>query len=517
MDKEKVIFFWKRWWLLIILIATLLIRLPWFLTATIPFNFDHGKDSLAVMHMVLTYSPKFIGPWTSIPGLYFGPAWYYWLAPWYLVGGFNPVWGAVAMWATSILVIWLVKKEFGWLPALIVGTAPTWLTISFSAWNPFPMPLISLLMLIGIEHLRQTSVLEVNGKHWRWWALIGLAAGLGFHFSTAYAVFFPIIIIASLVFYQIRSTFSQLVVLIACFVLMFVPQIFFEVKNNFLETRGVIRYITTGDGQAKSTDTLIAVAIKTLDELKLGVLPDVWMNNSMATAVIAAISTVLLLLAIFWSVYKHKEWGRWWFEVVIWIGLPVVGFTILHYNIWYVLGMLPVAVLFVADKIQRLPKFLITLFVVLSLLTPITKIWRFVAEDQVRLSQSRQLLPIKLETIKKIRELAGNRPFSVYHYVPDIYDFTYQYLYFYQAYQGKMLPVEFNYQPNSPTYISEKAELLQFFSKRVDNRQPEVVFYVVEKPDNQNFLKSWWGMQRFSKIESEYQLSDEVTIYTATP
>ncbi len=74
-------------WLVLIAITLFILatRLPLVLPNTIPFSFDHGKDSVAVLHMVKEPSIKFIGPWTSIPGLYFGPGWYYLLAPSFLL------------------------------------------------------------------------------------------------------------------------------------------------------------------------------------------------------------------------------------------------------------------------------------------------------------------------------------------------------------------------------------------------------------------------------------------------
>ena len=71
----------KEWYVLALIVFVIVTRYIFLHDATIPFGFDHGKDSLAVFHMWTTRSLKFIGPWTSIPGLYFGPAWYYLLLP----------------------------------------------------------------------------------------------------------------------------------------------------------------------------------------------------------------------------------------------------------------------------------------------------------------------------------------------------------------------------------------------------------------------------------------------------
>ena len=79
----------NHYWLLFLITLLITTRLPYLIDNTIPFQFDHGKDSLAVMHMWLLRKPKFVGPWTSIPGsilwsslvLLTSPFLYYWWRP----------------------------------------------------------------------------------------------------------------------------------------------------------------------------------------------------------------------------------------------------------------------------------------------------------------------------------------------------------------------------------------------------------------------------------------------------
>lgn len=515
MDKTHFLNFCQKQWFWLLLALLVVSKLPLLLTQSIPFNFDHGKDSLAVMHMILTHTPKFIGPWTSIPGLYFGSAWYYFLAPWYLIGGFNPIWGVVGMLLLHIALIWICRKEFGGVAAVIFATAPTWLTITSSAWNPFPMPLMSLLILLGFKKLRDTR--DLGSNSWKWWLLIGLAAGFGFHFSTAYAIFYPLIILLSGLFYAIKVSWRDIACLILGLVIPFVPQALFELKHNFIETRAVVTYLQGGEQQSTDAIKLSEVVSKTMAELSLGVFPDVWSPQLTLTTIISFSSKALFFFALIWLAFKYKHLQKWWFELTVWVGIPLIGYTFLHYNIWYVLGMLPIVVLFVADTVKRLPKALLGLYVLFLVLTPISQVVRFWKLDQPILQASRQLLPIKLAAIDHIRQIAGDRPFAVYHYVPDIYDFTYQYLYFYQAWHGYKLPTEFSYQPNTPTYMAEKVDLLQVFANKQDQRPPELLFYVVESASNQDFLRTWWDAQSYGQIVAETVLSPELTVYQATP
>lgn len=517
MDAKKITIFWQKWWWLLIAVVLVMVRLPWISSRAIAFNFDHGKDSLAILHLLLTGSLKFVGPWTSIPGLYFGPGWYYLLAPWYFLGNYDPIWGMIAMMALQFCLFLLVKREFGWIAAVFVLTAPTWLTISGSAWNPFPMPLISFLILISLERIRHHQHLELKGNQFGWWFLLGFAAALGFHFSTAYAVFYPFCIVFTLWFKQIRLSFRQAALAIFGFMVPFLPQLAFELKHDFIETKAVIAYLTTGASAMAVKPNLVQIVSQTFTEVQLSILPDVWTGNPVLTAVLAKLAFGLIILAILYRRIKDKTWGRWWFEVVVWMVIPTLLYSKLHYNLWYVLGMLPVAVLFVADKLSRLPKPLLVVYVGLLLLTPLSMVARFYQQDKQILMGSRQFLPVKEKVIEVIRTKANDLPFAVYHYVPDIYDFTYQYLFLSQARQGKRLPTEFAYQPNVTPYVVEKAELLQKLKAAQDTRAPALIFYIVEKPDNQEFLREWWNAQRYQTITEVIEISPEVTLFVAFP
>ncbi len=139
----------RRYWVLWLLVAVYVgNRSPLLFFQTVAFTFDHGKDSLAVMDLVTSLSPKLIGPWTSIPGLYFGPAWYYLLAPMHWLLNFHPLAGPITMMLLGLVQLILVYKYFGKLAALIVLTTPLWFMTTASAWNPYPLTLASWFVLV---------------------------------------------------------------------------------------------------------------------------------------------------------------------------------------------------------------------------------------------------------------------------------------------------------------------------------------------------------------------------------
>lgn len=497
--------------LLILCLFAVVVRLPQPLTNTIAFRFDHGKDSIAILHLIKTLKPAFIGPWTSIPGLYFGPGWYYLLAPAYFLFGGNPVSAVYLMIGLILVQISLAYRYFGKLEAITIACAPLWLIISSSAWNPFPMTLMSLLILIALQQARRRKKLTIKIA-----VVLGLSAGFGFHFSTAFAIFYPVIIALSLLLRKVKFSVKTLFVLLVAFALPFAPQAIFEVRHQFLETQAVIKYITEGrkqdaGGTTKAGDVIMTI----LNESKLAILPEIWTPYSLINQIISWINiglvgagTVLMIM--------RKRMPKNWLEILLFFIIPIPGFFVLHFNLWYILGLIPAGLLFCMYAVRQLPRKLQYLFVGLMLITPITLTARFFTE-KTQLQNDPSLLPVKLRAIEEVRKRANGRPFASYQYVPDIYDFAYQYLYIQQGFQGKQLPTEFTYQPGETAYIPDKADLLVKMGPFNPSPPAQVIFYIVENPENKDFLSSWWGLQKYGEITDTINIGDKVTVYEATP
>lgn len=511
------------WWLLLGLYA--LPRMLVLATHDVAFSFDHGKDSLAVLHMLLTQSPKLIGPWTSIPGLYFGPGWYYLLAPTFLLTNFHPLAGTLTMVLVGAFQLWLVYRYFGKLTALVVASTPFWLAVTSSAWNPFPITFTSWAVLICLNQLMRRVQ---SGKMW---LLLGLAAGMGFHFSTAFAVLYPPFIALGLFLRQVRVTARSLAALAAGFAIPFVPQLLFELRHQFLQTKGVLAYLT---GQVNietsaAPSSWFEVLKGTIFQVQSATMPDltgVPLEKNIELALLIGLMALGLWMAIrafsrsasnAAAIRKLLQKHHLAVEFVGWVLLSSIWFYKLHFNTWYLYGLMPLMVLFFVSCLRLLPKTVLYSLVPLLILTPFASTARLWLFDRQVHAQSTVFLPLKEQAIAKIYELAGDRPFAVYHYEPDIYDFAYQYLYFSQARRGERLPTEFSYQPGVPTYIAEKPELLQAFQASTDTRAPEVVFFLVEAAHVDALQQAWWNHQHYSQITQTVELSESLTLYVAQP
>lgn len=506
-------FFVRHWLLVILLLFVIATRLPYLIDGVIPFGFDHGKDSLAIFHMLTTRSPKFIGPWTSIPGLYFGPGWYYLLAPAYLISGFQPVSAVYVMVLLVLIQVVLAYKYFGKVAAVLVASAPLWMIISTSAWNPFPMTLITFLMLIIFQKVRQYNKLN------KYQALgLGLLAGFGFHFSAAYAIFYPIAILIVLLALKPKFKLTNILWMILGLILPFTPQILFELRHDFVQSKAVVDYFFQGEPHTFSWTKVQNVLQTTLSELTLAFVPE---QRGLPPNITGIIRVVFLAGLGGFGVtqlvkLKNKLNLKYHLALIVgFIAVPTFGLFFLHFNFWYVYAMMPVAVVLASNIIKKTPKWYQYLVCILLILTPIFTYYHYINIDKKNHLMARGMLPIKQKALNLIEAKAEGRPFASYHYVPDIYDFSYQYLYFLRAAHGKELPAEFSYQPNVEPYVVQKPDLLALFPQQ--QQDPELIFYIVEQPENEDFLQAWWGEQDYGEIIEEIGLSDEVKLYVAVP
>ncbi|MBU0974248.1 hypothetical protein KKD03_00920 [Patescibacteria group bacterium] len=499
---------------ILLFILAILLRYLYIKDNVVPFMFDHGKDALAILDMVVTLKPKFIGPWTSIPGLYFGPAWYYLLSPFFLLSGFNPASGAVAMSILVLIQMFLVYKYFNIESATIVGFSGFWLMISKSAWNPFPMTLLTILIMILI--IKQLELKKLNNN-----LIFGLAivSSFGFHFSSAFAIFYPIIIGLILLLKKFKISIKNLFVGAIAFTIPFIPQILFEFKNNFPEFKAIINYFSKGEGDAFNIKKIVNVLSIILGEFRTMFFESLqnWSNISNYVFIFFIIFS---LIYIFKKNLFDKKLKNLVLVSIIFIIIPIIGFFFLHFNVWYVYPIIPVITVLIGSLIHKLPKLFSSLFIILFVLFAAFRLNYYIQIEKPLFLHDSSFYPVKKEVIKYIREISKDKPFSVYVFQPDIYDFPYQYEFLVQGLNGAELPVEFAYEPNITTYVMEKENLMKEIDSRYGRQwkgTPKIVYYVVNGENNSELLTNWWGRQRYGEIINEKKFGDSVTVYTATP
>ncbi len=453
--------------LTLVLILAVLLRLPYLVNQDFAFDYDHGRDALAVAHLTKLFKLKFIGPWTSIPGLFFGPLYYYLLAPLSFLSNGHPMSQTMTMFILVMVQVYLAFRYFGFWESMIMAMAPALISLSIGSSNAFPMTLVTWLLLIGLKPVidkKKVSSLQV------FW--LGVILSLGFHFSSALAIFLIPAVLIILVKNRVKLNLKQFLLGGLGFGLVFLPQLLFEVKNGFLEVKGVVEYLKHGEKHRLTLNKFSYMLRQIGHELSLASLPNLgWFY----------VGEILLALGFFWMIIKKLKF-KYWFELLIILVVPIVGFSGLHYNPWYVYGLFPVAVVIVSQVIRKSPKIIQRLFLGGLFLSSFLNLRTYYNQSQLNYQKGRVFYKNKIKVIEYIYNQASDKDFSVYTYTPEIYDYAWQYLFFWQGFKGKQLPVEFSYKPGEVAYVKEKRDLLSLFDQ--GNKQAEITFLVINLPEN---------------------------------
>jgi len=213
------------------------------------FYFDQGRDAMEIWELLHKRDFFLIGPTTGIAGIFRGPFYYYLIAPFYWLGGGNPVWPAnfLALTAvTSILVLYYLTKETVDRTTGLFAVVLTSLSFYFAVdarWlsNPTPMFLLSMLLLWSM-------FLVLKGKRWAWISISFLSGLSLFHFGSSGEFFyFPAIIIFAIWQRKHFPTKKILAFSAIAFLLTVSPLVLFDLKNDLLLFNNIKLFMFSND------------------------------------------------------------------------------------------------------------------------------------------------------------------------------------------------------------------------------------------------------------------------------
>ena len=254
--------FLKKYWHLIALALILLLGgfLRFYRISEISnFSYDPARDAEVIRKIVQDHKFTLLGPPTSVSSqdvgygtTYFGPIFYYILAPGLLFSQMDPV-GLVSIVALlgtlSIILIYLVVSKLtqskcaALIASFLYAISPGAVEYSRWIWNPNLIPFFTLLMVyLLVIYQKNTKTLNLF--------CIGIIMGLliQLHFMTYFLFLLPLALIALLKFYQKKdlSLFKSLSLLLLGFVIAISPMILFDLRHNFLNVKSVVYNLTTG-------------------------------------------------------------------------------------------------------------------------------------------------------------------------------------------------------------------------------------------------------------------------------
>ncbi|MDZ7586956.1 MAG: glycosyltransferase family 39 protein, partial [Patescibacteria group bacterium] len=242
---EKIKKFIYQYWLIILLTIIGAVLRLYRIEPSLQFLGDQGRDVIILRNLWVKHDLPFIGPVTSVGNFFLGPLYYYLMAPFLLLANYNPVGPAIATAFIGIITIpaiYLVAKKMlsdsaAKLTAIFYTFGAIPIIETRGAWNPNPMPLASLGIVFGFY-----QALKTNQHRWLWLSAFSLGAALQFHYMIVFLA--PFLLYQLILIFKQPSLRKHLITWLIILILMMLPFILFELKNNFLNVKGLIAYLT---------------------------------------------------------------------------------------------------------------------------------------------------------------------------------------------------------------------------------------------------------------------------------
>lgn len=465
-----------------------LVLLISFLSKVIPpqnnnfyFTMDQARDSLEVREILGSRRILLEGPETGIGGFFAGPLWYYFIASGYWFFRGHPF-GALFLlillntFLTGILM-WQLAKKVCFPCALLTGISlqffwPFYDTSCY-AFNPFPLVFLSFLLILFL-----INCLERQGKYF---LLAALPVGLAFQAEIAGAVALLLFFLLIAAVLTIKRIITPKVLIMAILLIsfFFLPHLISEINSNFSQVRALLNRATAADNNLVGTNFKF-ISVKFLGLVGQSTIPQSQpLSLLLFLAITAAfftrsktngftkqfVSLTLALFLISWLWFSStKGWQTW--QTVY---LPPLLFVSLILMIWPMPRKIALAIL--------------------ALLLA-SQFWFFKDRYSQNLhpSDDPSLLINEIKAVDWVYQQAEGKGFFVYHYLPSVLDYPYQYLFWWYGRQKyHYLPCEYSSYPGSPKLFIRDSQKYQNPQRPCTNLR----FLIIEPDKNTENQNRW--------------------------
>ncbi|MDP3758594.1 MAG: hypothetical protein Q8Q86_02645, partial [Candidatus Daviesbacteria bacterium] len=288
---------------------------------------------------------------------------------------------------------------------------------------------------------------------------------------------------------------------VGSFILTLLPQVVFDLKHEFIMSKSVIRHLSESSG----TEFNI---VSRFQEITLS-----FYNTFLATLMnhkIFTLTILILSLPLLYGFFKEKKKETPVLVSVLFIFIPFLGYLILPVNVnpWHLGGEMAVSIILIAYLFKQLLQgvfFNKTFSAVLSILLiwyGVSNISNFFIKDFGRPNLDPSLYKNEISAIDYVYQKAKGQNFKVYTFMPSVYDYPYQYLFWwYGRKKYGFIPMDYAYAPNKPQYIGSKGK----FEGSKDN-YGGLVFLIKEPNRGHDWKSGWEADYRFMDLLSAEKL-----------
>jgi len=383
---------------------------------------DEGRDALIAKAIIKFEHFPLVGPPTSIGNLYLGPLYFYLMAPFIGLFGFEPMGAAVFVILLSLATIGLIyflAKEMlksqlaAGLSALLYAVSPAAVEYGRWPWNPNVMPFFAILFIFSLW-----QVLEKRKERWIILTGVSLALILQSHYMGLAAI--PVLIVALLIKKPKLKNRIYWLIGLGSFLFLMSPLLAFDLRHDFLNARGFWEIVTE---RSQGGFSLLDPLSRARDRVR-----QVFGDFSGFGERSLVNNLVLIVGIVSWIVLetKKRRWwllGAWLIAGGLFIGL-YQGPTYFHYLEF----LLPVCALSLGAILALLLQRKRTKYLGLILTTALVGVFLFQSKSIV----ARVKVPnveVTKELVRFIYQKAGERPFNFSLLAESNYDSAYRYFF----------------------------------------------------------------------------------------
>lgn len=485
----------KNWLIILILIVGAFLRL-YKIDGYMTFLGDEGRDVIIVRNLLVNADPILIGPGTSVGGMYLGPLYYYFMAPFLLLSNFSPVGPAVGVALLGIATIYLVylagfewfSKTAGLISSALFAISPTVITFSHSSWNPNIMPFFALLSVYAIW---KAYTSRVASREVGWWLII-CAVSFAFVLQSHYLGLLLAPVIFIYWFLSKPKTYIPYTIYsILIFLFLMSPLLAFDIRHDWMNSRALYKFLTVRDETVAITPWTALPKIYPIYEQVVG---------SMLTAkdklASVFVSIILLVYLFFTFVRNHKLNTKPFILITTWLVFGLIGFGLYKQSVYdhYFGFLFPVPFLLVGAFSENIFKFKSKLVKVVLILALIGLVFLNINNNPFRYQPNYQMRRAQNVT-NKVLEIAEGKPFNL------------------------AVLAERNYEDGYRYFMEVKGAKVMHADRWDQKTIVDNLIVICEKPkekcDPTHSPKAEVANFGWSKIDSEYEV-DGVIIYKLT-
>jgi len=246
-----------------VLILAALPRSIEFLNRNYLFGFDQGKHWLAAKSIVVDHKFPLIGDEVggAQGGFFQGSGWYYLLAIAFILFGGDPYGGIVLIFMLSVGLIamfmalfksYLGKKEIV-TAGMLLAIAPILISNARFVWPPFVIPFLTVLYLFFVYNVLLKKYVHIIPVFFT----IGLMAH--FEIATAGTLFISTMILYVCYIVYEKIPVKYLFFGLVGFILPLFPLLIFDIRHDFLNTKGIIEMFTGSKTGPITTEAYIKI------------------------------------------------------------------------------------------------------------------------------------------------------------------------------------------------------------------------------------------------------------------